>query len=155
MSAPPRSAAAALLAALALQLTACGGGGGGGALSKPDYVTRGNEICAKFNEQRAKLPQPAGASPAQLADYLGPTIETVAAEAKELRALPVPAGDEAAARGFLDGLDEQVRQGRAAVARLRAGDVRGAQAAVQPASRTALSKAFDDYGLTTCGTGSA
>jgi hypothetical protein len=83
--------AASGLAAL-LALSACGGDGE--RLSKSEFVTRANAICAKYDKQIEPLQQNVGNSEEAIANTLDRIIPIVEREGNELKTLKPPEDDQ-------------------------------------------------------------
>ena len=112
------SVAAALLV---LGIVGCGGGGGStstAASAKADFLKKGNEICRKGNQKLAVANKQAfsayirsgsKAPPAKVRNYVTTTlIPDVQSQVDQLRALPVPPGDEAAVKRIIDTAQKDV-----------------------------------------------
>jgi hypothetical protein len=83
---------ASLLALLTiLFLTACGGGGGK-RLTKEEYASKADAICAKGNQQTKVLQNPSNLS--ELADVADKTIPILDNTIRDLRKLKPPANEQ-------------------------------------------------------------
>jgi hypothetical protein len=96
---------ASLLALLTiLVLTACGGGGGGKRLTKGEYASKADAICAKGNQQTKALQNPSNLS--ELADVADKTIPILDNVIRDLRKLRPPANEQDTADQWLDEVEK-------------------------------------------------
>ena len=104
---------------LLLLLASCGSGGGGGneteALSKVDYLRRGNTICSKWQQERSDLITELNAQ------YVGKTptngdrekailalAQPYGKAAKKLAALPAPQADAQKAKSVVTAMEKNL-----------------------------------------------
>ncbi len=148
-----RLLAAAGLAAAASTLAACGGSSGP---SKTAFLAKANSICAEANAAEQKLPKPTANTSTAVGEYIGAVAAVGNAELKELRALPEPSGDKAAIASVLATGQNQIDVATKLGSQFVAGDKTGSKATYDQlnALTAPVNKAFDSYGLKTCGSGS-
>jgi hypothetical protein len=143
-----RLVATVCLAALALG--ACGGGGYQG-LSKADFVTQANAICATGQKTLDSIGASVGSSPT-LATlqrvYSGQFVAAVREEVSQLRALKPPKADRATISAMLDDLSSGITQFSAAITSAKS--LQAVAALKEPSSLAAADKAATSYGLTAC-----
>jgi hypothetical protein len=87
-----------LLLALVV-LTGCGGGGGGKRLTKEEYASKADAICAKYNQQVKALDNPSNLS--ELADVADKTIPILDNAIDDLNELKPPASEQGTADRWL------------------------------------------------------
>jgi hypothetical protein len=160
---------AAVAVAMALGAGACSGSSGSdtsgaGATTpakttdKASYVAQANAICADMNDEAIALSrryESEADTPQNQAAYLRENASIIASTITELRALPVPAGDESQLEAVYDAADELPTIGDEFAAAIASGDEAeinrlgdlGDQAQDEANSRA------DAYGLTECGSG--
>lgn len=151
-----RSRALALLANAALALvlgllSSCSSGSG--TTTRAGYVKRANAICADMNRKASALAKPGDSAP-QLIDFLTKGQAITAGALVKLRALAMPAGDEATLRAIYAGIDKQLGDFDVLIASARGGSqsiLTAAETNLETDSK-ALTDAADAYGLTECGT---
>jgi hypothetical protein len=96
---------APLLALLTiLVLTACGGGGGGKRLTKGEYASKADAICARGNQQTKSLQNPSNLS--ELADVADKTIPILDDAIRDLRKLRPPANEQDTVDQWLDEVEK-------------------------------------------------
>jgi len=149
-----RVSVAALVGILLLLATACGGGDGGGErLSKEEFQTQANAICAKYDEQLKAIGSPTSID--EIPDLVDQALEILNKEIDEVSALNPP---EELQSDF-DAMIAATDRTKAAAADLSEAAKAGDQAAVQKALEegNAASKEADDLaanlGLQDCNTG--
>ena len=149
-------------------LVGCGGNGGGStatALSKADYIAKGDAICAQKRQQRSQLVtevQNAMASGVNSAsdahrvhDVSNQAADYVDQLASELQALPKPTGDEQILDTLLSSVSAEATDYRHfadAVDSLDASQIRSFGEAAQSDAAKAVAIA-QGYGFTVCGQG--
>ena len=146
-------------------LVGCGGNGGETALSKADYIAKGDAICAQKRQQRSQLVsevQNAIASGVNSAsdahrvhDISNQAADYVDQLASELQALPKPTGDEQILDTLLSTVRAEatdIRHFADAVDSLDASQIRslGEAAESDGSKATAIAQG---YGFTVCGQG--
>jgi hypothetical protein len=143
----------AIAAALVLVIAVAGCGGGddsssstAAALSKDEFVTQANQICADGNKEIDAASQDAFSSgkPSQsdldvfVTDTLLPSVQS---QVDGIRALGAPAGDEDQVNAILDSAQSAIDAGKADPTLLEGND--------DPFAET--NKLANAYGLTECG----
>jgi hypothetical protein len=146
-----RVSVAALVGVLLLLATACGGGGGGGArLSKQEFQTQANAICAKYDKQLQAIGSPTSID--EIPDLVDQILVIVDKEIDEVSALNPPEELQSDFDKMLAATDRT----KAAAADLSEAAKAGDQAAVQQALEegNAASRDADELaaklGLTDC-----
>lgn len=96
----------AFLVTALLVLAGCGGGGGGGKrLSRQEFDSKGNAICAKYNEKQKSVARP------KSINDLGPALRKLLPLARqqlsELKKLNPPQADDAAWKKLLARAQEE------------------------------------------------
>ena len=149
-----------------ITLAGCGGGDGGStALSKADYIAKGDAICAQKRQQRGQLVtemQNAIASGVTSAsdahrvhDISNQAADYVDQLASELQALPKPTGDEQILDTLLSTVSAEatdIRHFADAVYSLDASQIRSFGEAADSDAAKAVAIA-QGYGFTVCGQG--
>jgi hypothetical protein len=144
-----RGLAALALTVAALALSACGSSGE----SKQDFIARADAICNNATRDLRNVAAPATSGTVTLralAKYLAAVVPIVATEAKQLKALPRPAADEAALRRYLAAVTATAAHYKGLAVAARTGDqqaISSATAALQADSSSRLAAA---YGLKEC-----
>ena len=77
------------------------GGGGGGRLSRSEFDSKGNAVCAKYNAKERKVPRPKSLD--DLSPALRKLLELNKSELDELGKLEPPKSDQAAFDRILQG----------------------------------------------------
>jgi hypothetical protein len=160
---PGRLGAGVVIAVVTL--VGCGGNGGGStALSKADYIAKGDAICAQKRQQRSQLVsemQNAIASGVNSAnahrvhDISNQAADYVDQLASELQALPKPTGDEQILDTLLSTVSAEatdIRHFADAVDSLDASQIRSFGEAADSDAAKAVAIA-QGYGFTVCGQG--
>ena len=153
---------AAATSAQAYGLTQCGTGlkpamanlfEGTKSVVKSSYVTKAAALCLDFERKSNRLAPP-GSSLASLGRYLDAMIPLSVKLADDIRAIPVPPGDEGTVAEFLAAIDSLNVKSKEAGAAAKANNVRllGALAQELDVAGTAINAKLDAYGLKTCGT---
>jgi hypothetical protein len=140
---------ALVLAVAALALSACGLSGE----SKKDFIARANAICNNATRDLLNVAAPATTGSVTLpalAKYLGAVVPIVASEAKQLNALPRPAGDQAALRRYLAAVAATAGHYKALADAARAGDRQAISAATGALRASPASRLAAAYGLKEC-----
>ena len=83
-----RGAVAALVGVLALLVAACGGGGDSARLSKEEFQSQANAICAKYQKQLDALGSPTSLE--ELPDFVDQALGILDKEIAEVSALDPP-----------------------------------------------------------------
>ena len=138
-----------MLAAAALALSACGSSGE----SKKDFIARADAICNNATRDLLNVAAPATTGTVTLpalAKYLGAVVPIVASEAKQLNALPRPAGDQAALRRYLAAVAATAGHYKALADAARAGDRQAISAATGALRASPASRLAAAYGLKEC-----
>ena len=120
---------------------------------KSSYVAKAADLCRDFDRKAGTLAKP-GSSLASLGRYLDAVVPLVVKLASDLRALPVPPGDEGAVGDYLAAIDTLNAKSKEAGAAAKANNARllGALAQELEVAGTAVNAKLDAYGLKTCGT---
>jgi hypothetical protein len=140
---------ALVLAAAALALSACGSSGE----SKKDFIARADAICNNATRDLLNVAAPATTGTVTLpalAKYLGAVVPIVASEAKQLNALPRPAGDRAALRRYLAAVAATAGHYKALADAARAGNRQAISAATGALRASPASRLAAAYGLKEC-----
>ncbi len=145
---------ASVLALLTLLLlTACGGGGGGKRLTKQEYASKADAICAKGNQQTKALPTPSNLS--ELVDVASKTIPILDKTIRDLHKLRPPENEQDTVDEWLD--EVQKLQGDLTEIRDKAkdNDLPGVQAVVPKAQEhnTRSNALATKLGMKVCNTG--
>ena len=143
--------ASAALVLLPVLLLSCSSASG--TTTRAGYVKRANAICADMNRKASALAKPGDSAP-QLIDFLTKGQAITAGALVKLRALAMPAGDEATLRAIYAGIDKQLGDFDVLIASARGGSqsiLTAAETNLETDSK-ALTDAADAYGLTECGT---
>lgn len=143
-------------AVLAATLTGCGGGSSTSSapLSKADYVSRADAICASATTALKKLTPPTGT--AGLGPYLSSTVQAAGGATDALRALRPPKADAAAlAAKFTGPLSAQVASVKQLIpkyeAATKAANPQAALAAIpRPQLPSPDAGYISSYGMTAC-----
>jgi hypothetical protein len=101
-------AALALVAALALLSGCGGGGGGGGALTKSEFVAKGDEVCRQGDQQYAQLQQNPPKTAADAASLTQKLIDVTNNEVTQIRDLDAPAEVKPALERYLRAREQGV-----------------------------------------------
>jgi hypothetical protein len=135
-----------------LPAAACGGGSSD-RLSKPDYIKRGDAICAKAKADIAALGAPPNTA-AEFVQYAAKAQPIFARELADLKKLKAPKDDEQKLREMLahvqEGVNAVSKAASAATANDAAALTRAAEE-IQTADKAASDIAAA-YGFHTCGT---
>lgn len=159
---PPTGWSLAVAAALAVGPLAGCGAGGAGAVSKPDYLSKGNAICRDQAAQIRRLHTPrvnlAAAGPRQLravASYFDRAVPIVSAHFQQLQQLSQPSQDRPLLTQVLVRARELLELLQAVDRQARAGDVAGFRADLRSAGQISNeSHALAlRYGLAACAQG--
>ena len=144
------AAAASLLAFGAIAIAGCGGSDDTStttaAISKDDFITQGNQICAEGNKTLDAAGNEAfsGGKPSQadLEKYVSDTmVPTIQGEIDGIKALGAPAGDEDQVNAILDAAQSALDKAKADPSTLTSNDDPFAEA----------NDLANAYGLTECG----
>jgi hypothetical protein len=122
------------------------------ALTKAEYVARANAVCATANARNDAIGDP-GSDVSRQAQAVDAGAAIAADTVRQLRHLPVPAGDGATVATIYADVDKIVKDAALLSAALRAGDRLTAQQREQDvqADETVANAEADAYGLTVCG----
>jgi hypothetical protein len=158
-----RSAAtAASTSAKALGFTACATGmqpgvdavaGGANGVVKTAFIAKADTLCRALIRTLDAIPRPKTGN-AAIARYLTQTVQLMDGLIVDLKAMPVPPGDEATVGEFLGALGSLTAKWKETPAAATAGDVARLTAIEKEAApmETAANAKLDAYGLGTCGT---
>jgi hypothetical protein len=135
-----------------LALAACTSKKPSAAISRSEYQSRANAICASMNAKGNSLQDP-GKDQAKLKQVVDQAIPITSDGLAQLRQLPQPPGDEATIQGFFAKLDKLIGDLKDESAALGANDMNraGQIASNFKADSTAANDAANAYGLTVCG----
>lgn len=125
-------------------------------LPKPEYLAQGNAICSAMNDDMRAVGStidPTDTSFETWPDVSEPLAEVLGGALSELRALPVPSGDQETLDNAYAKWDDVVATLHTITRTARAGDRVGAgRAKAQMQTQNSdLNRALDAYGLTRCG----
>jgi len=122
------------------------------AITKADYITQANALCQTMNDGVKSIPDP-GSDPTKVADAIDQTVEITTDTLAKLRALPLPAGDEATLQAIFAKVDALISDYHQVSAALGAGDKPTATQLNETgkADQKAANDASNAYGLTVCG----
>jgi hypothetical protein len=149
-----RGAVAALVGVLVLLVTACGGGGGA-RLSKQEFQSQANAICAKYEKQLRALGSPSSIE--EVPDLVDQALEILNKEVDEVAALNPPEELQSDFDKMLAASDKTKAAADDLSAAARAGDQAAMQKALEEgngASEEADTLATN-LGLTECNSASA
>jgi hypothetical protein len=140
-----------------LGLAACKSGTGASpppsaTTTKADFVKRANAICTTMNVKSNALQDP-GQDQAKLKQVVDQAIPITTDGLAQLRALPLPKGDEATVRAFYAKVDQLIADLKAESEALQASDLSkaGTIATSIQNDSTAANDAANAYGLNVCG----
>lgn len=122
---------AALIALVAVLLAGCGGGKGK-PLSKEEYASKADAICAKYNQQTKALASPQNLS--DLAKLADKTLPILGNAIRDISKLTPPASEKALSDQWLTqvrNLEDDLREIRD---KAKAGDTQGVQAVAPKAT---------------------
>jgi hypothetical protein len=121
-------------------------------ISRTEYTKQANAACQTMNDRTKAQGEP-GDTPAELAAYVEAGGVIVTDTLGQLRALPMPSGEEAALGAIYDKVDVLLSDMNQLAAALRAGDQRKATALASQLEKDqkAANDASNAYGLTICG----
>ncbi|HKR65457.1 MAG TPA: hypothetical protein VJZ00_17130 [Thermoanaerobaculia bacterium] len=88
-----------------LLLAGCGGGGGGKRLSRQEFDSKGNAICAKYNAKQKSVAQPKNLN--DLSPALRKLLPLARQQLDELKKLSPPQSDDAAWKKLLARAQEE------------------------------------------------
>ena len=146
-------AVAALMGVLVLSVTACDGGGG--RLSKEDFQSQANAICAKYEKQLRSLGSPSSID--ELPDLVDQALEILNKEVAEVAALNPPEELQSDFDKMLAATNKTKEAADDLSTAAKAGDQAGLQKALEEGN--AASKEADAFatnlGLTECNSTSA
>jgi hypothetical protein len=135
------------LLAASLTLCACGGQ----ALTKKDVIARGNQICETAARAVRSITPPTSQTLAALAQYYKRVTPIVAAEVRQLQALPRPSQDRGLLNRYLAAIASSAAEYEALAAAAQHGD-RGALAIAGAALRANPAAGLASrYGIVGCG----
>jgi hypothetical protein len=121
-------------------------------LTKADYLVQANALCADMNRQVKALGNANTKDLLAYATYVESATGISRTTVASLRALAVPAGDEAPVAAMYTKVDAMIDTGTLLVSALRAGDRAQLQTLLEQLSSaaTAAGDAAKDYGETEC-----
>jgi hypothetical protein len=154
------AAASASTTAKALGLNACATGmqpgidsvaGGANQVVKTAFVAKADTMCRALTRNVAAIPVPKGN--AAVARYLTQTMQLLDQLIVDMKAVPVPPGDEATVAEFLAAMEKVTAKWKEAPGAATAGDVSRLNAIQKEAAplETAANAKLDAYGLGICG----
>lgn len=167
----PRLSLVAAPMLIVFGLASCGGSGGSSgdeksagvvdeastttvtsSITRTEYTEQANAACQTMNDRTKAQGEP-GDTPAEVAAYVEAGGVIVTETLAQLRALPMPSGEEAALRAIYDKVDVLLSDINQLAAALRAGDQRKATALASQleTDQKAANDASNAYGLTICG----
>jgi hypothetical protein len=129
----PSALLAATLIAAFVPLIGCGGGeeeGGGVALTKPQFIAAGDQICNRAREEFRAAHPPAPTTPQRAAALQRELIRTSEQELSRLRALDAPAEVQPALQRYLRAREQGIAELKRGLAAARREDL-SAYAAAQ------------------------
>ena len=137
----------------AVALAGCGGSSSGGsdkALSKDEFVSQANAICAKANKAIKDLGQPS--SPDQLADFTEKAYAASKEQVAALKALTPPSADSATITALWATYDQLLGAEQDVVDAAKDGDASAMEAVIDANTKLdeQASAAARAYGLTEC-----
>ena len=124
------------------------------AITKTEYVSRGNAICAQTNVRMSQLPTPPNTpTMVQAAALLDQEVSILTDTETQLKALPVPIGDGATFADLFTKFDAALAVLKQSAAATHAGNAALFKSLVDQGSAAgeAANAAFIAYGLTACG----
>jgi hypothetical protein len=139
----------ALAATLAVAVVAagCGSGSKPTALTKPQFLAKGNAICAQSEKKLESAGNALGNHPSQAqmsAFATGTFIPAIQRDIDEIRALAAPSGEQATVTNMLDVAQTDLNRLKSNLALLASG----------PGEFANFGKLAHSYGLTECARGS-
>ncbi|HYR63246.1 MAG TPA: hypothetical protein VET24_11535 [Actinomycetota bacterium] len=119
-------------------------------ISKADFITRANAICTTMNTKGNALPNPQ--DQANLKAAIDQAIPITSDGLAQLRALPMPTGDETTLQAYYTKVDQLVTDLRQESAAVQANDITKGQQILTNLQNdlTAADDAATAYGLTAC-----
>lgn len=122
-------------------------------VAKANYVSKAESLCRDSIRRSEAVASP-GNTLASTSRYLDAQLVISDKLAADLKALPVPPGDEAAVADFLGALDNLNAKGKEVSSAAKSSNPRLVLALVDEVdvAGTALNSKLDAYGLKTCGT---
>ena len=132
-------------------LAGCGGGGGGGEpLTKEEYASKADAICAKYNAQVKALDDPSNLS--ELADIADKTLPILDNAISDLKKLKPPADEQSLATQWLvqvEGLKNDLQEIRD---KANAKDIQAVQQVVPKAEQhnARSNELATELGMTVC-----
>jgi hypothetical protein len=134
--------AAVAVAAVGVIAVGCGGGGSD-SISKSEFLTKGNEICKKGNEEvQAAVPFKKGQQPttAEISSFVtGTVIPNTEGQINDLRNLGYPDGDKDTLNAIYDDAQKELDT------------LKSDPTSLSGKSFTDVNQRLIDYGLTECG----
>lgn len=128
--------------------------GGSSAVIKTAFVAKADTICRAGAREFAGIPKAANGSGPEIARAVGAVSDVAERMGAEIRALPVPPGDEAVVADMLAAQDAVNAKAREIAAAAGTEDAAAFVAAAHQIDTlsTAVDAKFDAYGLGSCGT---
>jgi len=119
---------------LAVLLAAgCGGGGGGKPLTRDEYATKADAICAKYTQQTKALANPKSLS--DLADVADKTLPILDQAIADLRKLKPPADEQSTVDQWLAQVENLKGDLTTIRDKAKSNDIKGVQAVVPQATQ--------------------
>lgn len=120
---------------------------------KADYVTKSAALCRDASKKSSAVTPP-GSSAASVGKFFDAELAISTKLAADLKALPVPPGDEATVNDFLAAIDTLNAKAKDIAAAAKANNPKlvGALSDEIDVANTALNAKLDAYGLKVCGT---
>jgi hypothetical protein len=141
----------ALFLLLAVGVAAgCGGDGGGDRLTRDEYASKADAICAKYNEKTKQLANPSNLS--DLADVADQTLPILDNALNDLHDLRPPANEQATADQWLASVENLKGDLKEIRDKAKTNDMEGVQAVVPAATRhnRRSNELATQLGMTTC-----
>lgn len=128
----------------------CGGGGGGTRLSKQEYASKADAICAKYTQETKKLATPKSLK--DLADTADKTLPIIDHALSDLHKLKPPADEQAAADEWLTQVENLKGDLSAIRDKAKGGDIQGVQsiAATAQAHNAKSNQLATQLGMSVC-----
>ncbi len=113
--------------------TGCGGGGGGKPLTRDEYATKADAICAKYTQQTKALANPSNLS--DLANVADKTLPILDHAISDLRKLKPPADEQSTVDQWLTQVENLKGDLTEIRDKAKSNDIKGVQAVVPQATQ--------------------